>query len=61
MKGILKGDVPWPERGRDTKDCKKGWPDGVIGLVEVLRAADQQGRRIWDGNHEGSSRKVKGG
>lgn len=39
-KGILKGDVPWPERGRDRKDGKKVWPEGVIGVVELLRVAD---------------------
>ncbi|KAK3491282.1 hypothetical protein B0T13DRAFT_478387 [Neurospora crassa] len=45
----------------DRKDGKKVWPEGVMSLMEALRAADQQGRRICNGDHEGSSRKVKGG
>ncbi|EAA32353.1 hypothetical protein GE21DRAFT_7645 [Neurospora crassa] len=61
VKEIPKGGVPWPERGRDTKDGKKVWSEGVMGLVEALSAADQQGRRICDGDHDGSSRRVKGG
>lgn len=59
VKEILRGDVPWPEPGRDGKDAKKVWPEGAMGLMETLRKADKQARRRErEGKHVSASREV---
>ncbi|KAK3403256.1 hypothetical protein B0T20DRAFT_21115 [Sordaria brevicollis] len=56
---ILRGDVPLPSQGLGKKDGKKVWPEGAMGLMEVLRTADQQGRRGSDRVSGGSSREIE--
>lgn len=55
---ILRGDVPLPSQS-GKKDGKKVWPEGAMGLMEVLRTADQQASRGRDRVNGASSREME--